>query len=784
MTVSTTTQRIDYAGNGITVAFSVPFPFLEDSYLVVLRTENSTGATTTLTLDSPGVNGYTVSGAGAANGTVTVVTAPSSVQSLTIYRNVPVTQEADFVSNDPLPSELIESSLDKLTLICQDLEEITSRAIVLPPQTSGVSTILPAPEALSLIGWNSDNTGLENYDPSTFGIVIGAGATYTSGVSAGQTDVAFSLPAVFTISDVFYNGVFQDPSAYSISGATITFSEALPADGTVSIHAAVVAPTAIGTSAEINYTPAGVGGTTRTVKSRLDDVVSVANFALAEQAVAEAAGIDGMVYWPAGDWAVPGSIDGLHSVRHVGPGVIVRGADRFAPDPGDAATNILYVDPAGNDANDGLTAALPFATIQAALNALALYGPALRGTWTVKLAAGTYTDGALFPTGLRSRGNVTIQGPDVGGTPNVPTAIIDGTSSVYRRGLAGTTGLRVLIKDIKVQNFAATDEAGIEFSHYCRVRLENVHADTCFYGWHFLDWTYYDALGGIIQGCDTGIQELFGVVRNFRPAAGDANRTLIQNCTNYGIKAKEFCTGHLDYAKIDNCNNGVFLTRCSTANLTDCDIYNNTIGAVCTSGASIVDVATTDWGAGTGDANTVKFLMRGASSNVSRNGGENVPAAPYIGLTEKKVGFDNAVVAHTGTAVRTTIYAAIASFVAGDFQAAGGHIRARIYGAATTLAGTCIVELRNAGANVGTVTLPVGANGGFIVDVNLYNTSGGDNQQHFSEARINGVAPVVAAATRTIAFSSAAQVLQVTATLSNSADTVTFRGAEIYTTEA
>jgi hypothetical protein len=534
----------------------------------------------------------------------------------------------------------------------------------------------------------------------------------------------------------------------------------------------------------VAFIQAGAGAVARTVQSRLRDVVSVADYATPADAVAQALAVDGIVYWPAGDWVVAGSIPDLHSVRHVGPGVIVRGADSFEVEARDAATNVIYVGSAGSDSNDGLTADAAFLTVQAALNALANYGPTLRGTWTVKLAAGTYSEGALIPTGLRSRVNLVIEGPDVGGTPNVPTAIIDGTTSVYRRGIAGTNGLRVLLKNIKVQGFSAVDEAGAEFSHHCRVRLENVHADDCYYGWHLLDWTYYDALGGIIENCDTGIQELFGVVRNFRPAGSDAGRTIIQNCTSYGVKAKEFCTGHLDYAKIDNCNNGVFLARCSTANLSNCDIYNNTIGAVCTSGSSIVETASVDWGAGTADANTVKFLMRGGSSEVVRNGGENIPAAPYVGLTEKKVGFNYAVVAHTGTAVRTTIYAALYTAKAGDLQAVGGHIRGRVYGVATALAGTCIVELRNAGANVCTVTLPIGAAGAFVIDFNLFVAAAGDNQQHISEARVNGGTVVAAAATRAIPFSSADQILQVTATLSNAADNVTFRGAEIFTTEA
>lgn len=120
MTVSTATSRVDYTGNGVTTVFSVPFPFIDDTYLQVIRTIVATGVETTLVLNSGGADGYTVSGAGQATGSVTVVTAPSGAQRLSIIRAVPGTQEADFVANDPFPAETFEDSLDKLQMQIND----------------------------------------------------------------------------------------------------------------------------------------------------------------------------------------------------------------------------------------------------------------------------------------------------------------------------------------------------------------------------------------------------------------------------------------------------------------------------------------------------------------------------------------------------------------------------------------------------------------------------------------------------------------------------------------
>lgn len=131
MTVSTATSRVDYTGNGDTTAFAVPFPFIEDSYLTVIRTVIATGVETTLALNSGGADGYTVTGAGQPSGSITVVTAPTAAQRVSIIRAVPGTQEADFVANDPFPAETFEDALDKLQMQINDNATRASRSPVL-----------------------------------------------------------------------------------------------------------------------------------------------------------------------------------------------------------------------------------------------------------------------------------------------------------------------------------------------------------------------------------------------------------------------------------------------------------------------------------------------------------------------------------------------------------------------------------------------------------------------------------------------------------------------------
>lgn len=129
MTVSTTSSKIQYIGDGSQTAFAVPFPFLANTDLIVLTYDQTTYATTTKTLNAD----YTVSGAGnPAGGTVTFVAAPTTNTIVTILRAVPMTQLLDYLENDPFPAANHESALDKLTMIAQQLAEGLARAPLEP----------------------------------------------------------------------------------------------------------------------------------------------------------------------------------------------------------------------------------------------------------------------------------------------------------------------------------------------------------------------------------------------------------------------------------------------------------------------------------------------------------------------------------------------------------------------------------------------------------------------------------------------------------------------------
>ena len=137
MTVSTTTNRASYSGNGSTAAFAYGFKIFADADLTVII-RSSAGVETTKTLTTH----YTVSGAGTDSGgnvTFTTGNIPASGETVVILRKLTLTQGTDYVANDPFPAESHEDALDRLTMIAQQHDEAIGRALKVS-QTNVIAT--------------------------------------------------------------------------------------------------------------------------------------------------------------------------------------------------------------------------------------------------------------------------------------------------------------------------------------------------------------------------------------------------------------------------------------------------------------------------------------------------------------------------------------------------------------------------------------------------------------------------------------------------------------------
>jgi hypothetical protein len=215
MTISTTTSRVTYAGDGATVSFAVPFSFFgADEIDVIERSlESGSEALKVLTTD------YTVAGGGGAAGTVSAVVPPPANRSWTIARRTKRTQMVDYTPNDPFPAETHERALDRLTALVQELDDKLGRSAALSPTSSVTGLTLPDPEADKLLGWKGDLSGLENKSIPP-GATVHAGITTTrSGGASGESVTPRGLAALWRQgSDIASAAMLMKPGDSDIGG--------------------------------------------------------------------------------------------------------------------------------------------------------------------------------------------------------------------------------------------------------------------------------------------------------------------------------------------------------------------------------------------------------------------------------------------------------------------------------------------------------------------------------------------------------------------------------------
>jgi hypothetical protein len=138
MTISSTTVKNSYSGNGSNDTFVYGFKIFANTDLqVIIRSAAGTETTKTLTTH------YTVTGVGSASGGNVVFTSgniPTATETVVLIRNVPQTQAIDYIANDPFPAETHEEGLDRATMTTQQVQEELNRSIKLSRTNTMTST--------------------------------------------------------------------------------------------------------------------------------------------------------------------------------------------------------------------------------------------------------------------------------------------------------------------------------------------------------------------------------------------------------------------------------------------------------------------------------------------------------------------------------------------------------------------------------------------------------------------------------------------------------------------
>jgi len=134
MTVSTTTNKVSFTGNGTVDTFAYAFPIFANADLKVY----DGGTLKSLTTH------YTVTGAGGSSGGNVVFTSgniPVSGNKVVIERILGRTQSSDYVDYDKFPADTLETNLDRLTFITQEIDEEVARSIKFATTVTDVGTV-------------------------------------------------------------------------------------------------------------------------------------------------------------------------------------------------------------------------------------------------------------------------------------------------------------------------------------------------------------------------------------------------------------------------------------------------------------------------------------------------------------------------------------------------------------------------------------------------------------------------------------------------------------------
>jgi hypothetical protein len=179
MTVSSTTSRNEYNGNAATTSFAYTFRILDEDHIAVYVDDVLQTITTDYTVTDVGVSG---------GGDIEFVAAPATGTANVIFlRSMPLTQETDYVENDPFPAESHEDALDKLTMITQQQQEQLDRALTFLPTSPVSSVTMPDPSAGKALLWNATEDALENSADNFNDIVTDAAASASSASASAST---------------------------------------------------------------------------------------------------------------------------------------------------------------------------------------------------------------------------------------------------------------------------------------------------------------------------------------------------------------------------------------------------------------------------------------------------------------------------------------------------------------------------------------------------------------------------------------------------------------------
>ena len=309
--ISNNTPRISYSvAAGVTqTSFAVPFEFFADTDLNVYVDE----ALQTITTN------YTVSGGDGSTGTVTMTV--TGAKTVIITRDTTIERTTDFTAGVDINRAALNTQLDTLTAIGADVKDLAERAIRIKdfdPSTASLELPAASVRANKLMMFDTEGAVSLATEEALGNIILGANFI-TDTFTGNGTQTAFTLstsPNSKNNSQVHIDGVYQNKASFSLSGTTLTFSEAPPLNSSIEVVSGdSISEGSTANSSAIDYNQGETGAADRTVKAKLQEFVSVKDFGAVGDGVTDdtsafqaAVNTLDKVYMPEGNYKITSQI--------------------------------------------------------------------------------------------------------------------------------------------------------------------------------------------------------------------------------------------------------------------------------------------------------------------------------------------------------------------------------------------------------------------------------------------------------------------------------------------
>ena len=326
MTISSTTRKAGpFDGNGVTTSFPFTFKVFAKSDLRVVRTAPG-GVESDLVLDSDYSVALNADQDANPGGTVTYPLSGAPLPAyykLTLVGGLDYMQPTDITNGGGFYPQVIENSLDRLTMLIQQLGEELDRAvrIAISDDQEGLDLPAAAARADRVLGFDA-NGNFRVYDRA-----VATVTTIYRKFTPTEGQTVFTLPQAYPPGAnslyVFLNGAKLVNGADYEESSSLTFTLTVGATAADTVEVIAGVPLASGTvadSSQVSYTPAGAGAVARTAQGKMRESVSVLDFGAVGDGVADDTAAfmsafakiktsGGAIYVPAGVYKVSSTLD-------------------------------------------------------------------------------------------------------------------------------------------------------------------------------------------------------------------------------------------------------------------------------------------------------------------------------------------------------------------------------------------------------------------------------------------------------------------------------------------